>query len=163
MSRIYLQQVTSKKERLMNVMKEMRRFYENDLALPIANLYSYQSPSPDNRPQIFLPTFRASTQGAPSWIDSRIRWANLACSPDVKDSRNVTRTTDVGARYLDMMRLSSGAGVDNGNSKLQCGGELRVELTRMQIESGCREETHRISSCMFAVHSDPKKCASGVW
>ena len=87
----------------------------------------------------------------------------MACSPDVKDSCSVERTTDVGARYLDMTRLSSGAGVDNGNSRLQCGGELGIALTRMQIERGGREDTHRISSCMFAVHSDPRKCASGVW
>ena len=130
---------------------------------PTASLYSYQSPSPDSRPHIFLPTFRASTHGAPSWMDSRIRSANLACSPDVKDSCSVARTRDVGARYLDMTRLSSGAGADTGNSRLQCGGELGVALIRMQIGRRGRESAHRISSCMFAVHSDPKKCASGVW
>ncbi len=77
-------------------------------------------------------------------MDSRIRWANLVCSPDVNDSRSVARTTDVGARYLDMMRLSSGAGVDNGNNKLRCGGELGVVLTTIQIEKGYRRNLQDI-------------------
>jgi hypothetical protein len=43
-----------------------------------------------------------------------------------------------------MMRLSSGAGVDNGNSKLHCGGELGVALTTIQIERVARENSQDI-------------------
>ena len=68
---------------------------------------------------------------------------------------------DVGARYLEMMRLSSGAGVDNGNSILRYGGELGAAST-MLYQKETKETTHRISSFMLAVHSDPKICASGV-
>jgi hypothetical protein len=38
---------------------------------------------------------------------------------------------DVGARYLDMTRLSSGAGVDNGNNILRYGGELGAAASTM--------------------------------
>lgn len=41
---------------------------------------------------------------------------------------------DVGARYLDMIRLSSGAGVVNGNNILRYGGELGAASTMLQIK-----------------------------
>jgi len=68
---------------------------------------------------------------------------------------------DVGARYLDMTRLSSGAGVDNGNNILRYGGELG-RLNNAADQKKAEEATHRISSFMLAVHSDPNICASGV-
>lgn len=43
---------------------------------------------------------------------------------------------DVGARYLSMTRLSSGAGVDNGNNILRYGGELGAASTMLQIKEG---------------------------
>ena len=58
------------------------------------------------------------------------------------------RTMDVGARYLDMMRLSSGAGVDNGNNILRYGGELGGDSTMLQIKRRLKKlRTGYLDSC----------------
>jgi hypothetical protein len=56
---------------------------------------------------------------------------------------------DVGARYLDTMRLSSGAGVVNGNNILRYGGELRAASAMLQIKRRLKKlRTGYLHSCL---------------